>query len=59
MWTYIHPYTPEEVTRDYIQRRGRLALSRALNIGRIVGFVASGATSGYGPHRGKGLSRRP
>ena len=48
MWTYKHPYTPEEQTKSYIEKRGRLALSRALNIGRVVGFVASGATMGYG-----------
>lgn len=48
VWTYKTPYTPDEKTRPYIERRGRLALSRALNVGRVVGFVASGATTGYG-----------
>ncbi len=48
MWTFKHPYTPEEQSRAYIENRGRQALSRALNIGRVVGFVASGATMGYG-----------
>ncbi len=48
MWTYKTPYTADEKTRPYIEKRGRLALSRALNIGRVVGFIASGATSAYG-----------
>lgn len=55
MWTYKTPYTPEERTRAYIEKRGRLALSRALNIGRVVGFVASGATMGYGHPSWTGL----
>lgn len=48
MWTYNTPYAPDEKTRLYVERRGRLALSRALNIGRVIGFVASGATTCYG-----------
>ena len=48
MWTYRTPYTPEEQNKTYIEKRGRLELSRALNIGRVIGFVASGATAGYG-----------
>jgi hypothetical protein len=48
MWTFKKPYHSEELTKSYIEERGRLALSRALSIGRVVGFVASGATVGYG-----------
>ena len=48
MWTYKTPYSSEEQNKKYIEKRGRLELSRALNIGRVIGFVASGATAGYG-----------
>lgn len=48
MWTHRHPYKPSELTRESIEQRGRLALSRSLNIGRVIGFVGSGATKAYG-----------
>ncbi len=48
MWTYKRPYTPQELTKTYIERRGQVALSRALSIGRVIGFVGSGATGAYG-----------
>ena len=48
MWTYRHPYRPSEFTREYIQERGELALYRALNIRRVIGFIGSGATRAYG-----------
>ena len=48
MWTYRRPHLPEELTKKNIGERGKLALSRALSIGRVIGFVASGATVGYG-----------
>ncbi len=48
MWTYKRPYHSEELTKEYIEERGTVALSRALSIGRVIGFVASGATVGYG-----------
>lgn len=55
MWTHKHPYRPSEFTRESIERRGRIALSRALNIGRVIGFVGSGATKAYGRPAWKGL----
>lgn len=55
MWTYKRPYHHEELTKSYIENRGKLALSRALSIGRVVGFVGSGATMGYGQASWDGL----
>ena len=48
MWTYKVPYKPEEFSRKYLEDKGRLALSRALNVGRVIAFVSSGATTVYG-----------
>lgn len=58
MWTYRRPHHPEELTKKNIEERGKLALSRALSIGRVIGFVASGATVGYGQPSWKGLARK-
>lgn len=48
MWTHREPFEPLEFTRESIEQRGRLGLSRALNIGRVIGFIGSGATRAYG-----------
>ncbi|POF34743.1 SIR2 family protein [Roseibium marinum] len=48
MWTHRHPYRNFELTPEYIQERGQLTLSRALNVRRVIGFVGSGATAAYG-----------
>lgn len=48
MYTFRKPYRELEFTPEYFQERGELALFRALNIGRVIGFVGSGATMAYG-----------
>ena len=48
MWTYKTPYRPAEFSGNYIQRRGEVALSRALNINRLVVFAGSGLSAAYG-----------
>ncbi len=48
MYTYRHPYRPFEFTPSYIERRGQLSLFRAINVGRVIGFIGSGATAAYG-----------
>lgn len=46
MWTHRDPLEPAQFTRASIEKRGHLGLSRALNIGRVIGFIGSGATRG-------------
>jgi len=48
VWTYRKPYYSEEFTQQYIKTSGRVALSRALNVNRVIAFVGSGATTAYG-----------
>ncbi|MEQ8397582.1 SIR2 family protein [Thalassobaculum sp.] len=48
MWTYRHPFRPLEMTADSIEYHGRIALYRALNIGRVVAFTGAGVSSAYG-----------
>lgn len=48
MYTYKNPYKPTEYTKDYFQERGELAVYRALNVGRVIGFIGSGVTAAYG-----------
>lgn len=55
MYTYLQPYAPPELTKEHINKRGRLGLYRALNVGRVVAFLGSGATAAYGRPSWKGL----
>lgn len=47
MWTFRHPYKPSEISGEYIQRRAKIALSRALNINRLIVFSGSGLSAAY------------
>lgn len=48
MWTHNKPYQKSQKTEKSIEEHGRIALSRALNIGRVVGFIGSGVSIAYG-----------
>ncbi|MEZ5938584.1 MAG: SIR2 family protein [Hyphomonadaceae bacterium] len=48
MWTHRRPHQPFELTKHYIDNRGRLALSRALNIQRTIAFCGAGVSAAYG-----------
>lgn len=51
MYTYRRPYREFELTAEHIHERGQLGLNRALNIGRVIGFVGSGVAAAYGRPR--------
>lgn len=44
MFTHLHPEMPQEITVDTILREGRIAISRAINLNRLIGFTGSGVT---------------
>jgi hypothetical protein len=48
MWTHSRPYKRSTLTKNSIRYHGRIGLCRALNIGRVVGFIGSGVTVAYG-----------
>ena len=48
MWTHLQPYLDDDLTARSIRRHARIALSRAINLRRLIVMAGSGVTAGYG-----------
>lgn len=48
MWTHKRAYVRSKLTRKSIETHARMSLYRALNVGRVIGFIGSGITAAHG-----------